>query len=86
MRELEIGKSNAEVAREYGIGESQISKWYKAYRKDGDNAFQRKKQTNKEAAKIAELERIVGRLHIENDILKRVSGVLGGKLRQLRKS
>ncbi len=85
MRELERGKSNAHVAREHELREGQVSKWYAAYRKGGEDAFKRKKKKNNDVVKIADLEQMVGRLHVENDILKRVSGSLEDKLSQLRK-
>lgn len=85
MRELESGKSKSQIAREYDIDDSQISRWLADYRISAQDAFTRKKKKSKDAARIAELERMVGRLHVENDILKQASSIIGEKLKQLRK-
>ncbi len=85
IQELESGKPRSQVAREYEIDESQISRWHADYKTSGQDAFTRKKKKDRDAARIAELERTVGRLHVENDILKQASSIIEEKLKQLRK-
>lgn len=84
MREIESGKSRAQICREHEVDESQLSKWYSAYRISGEEAFNRKRKKDSEASRIAELEKLTGRLCLENDILKRASSLLETKLSQLR--
>ncbi len=53
--------------------------------KDSQDAFTKKKKQKDATAKAAELERIIGRLHIENDILKQAMTLLEENLHQYRK-
>lgn len=85
MREIESGKSRAQISREHEVDEVQLCRWYKEYRTWGENAFNRKNKKNSEAVTIAELERLVGRLCRENDMLKQASSLLETKLSQLRR-
>ena len=57
--------------RENRINPSLIVKWRKQYFDDPENAFRGNGKTYKENARIAELERMVGRLYAENEFLKR---------------
>ena len=72
LREVESGKSVASVSREHEIHPNLIGKWQKAHRKYADKAFAGNGHLYKEEAKIAQLERMVGRLAMENDFLKKV--------------
>lgn len=85
MRELNSDKPKTQIAREYEIDESQISRWQDDYRTYAQGAFSRRKKKDKDASRIAELERMVGRLHVENDILKQASSIIEEKLKQIRK-
>ena len=72
INEIETGKTAAQVAREYQINENLISRWKTEYRKNPTKAFSGNGNTCKEEAKVAELERMVGRLTMENEFLKKV--------------
>jgi transposase len=71
LRELEAGKNLAQLSRENNIHPTMISRWKQEYEKNPDNAFSGNGNTYKEAAQIAELERLVGKLYSENDFLKK---------------
>jgi len=86
MRELATGRPASELARLYDIDEGQISKWSKEYREAPHDAFMGKKKKTTDAAQIAHLERIIGRLHVENDILKKASLLIEEKLVDIRKA
>lgn len=86
MRELQSGKTMTLLAREYQLHESQISRWNEIYKQSPHDAFTYKRKKNVDAARMAELERTIGRLHVENDILKEASKLLEEKLYQIRKS
>ncbi|HEY0734358.1 MAG TPA: transposase [Herpetosiphonaceae bacterium] len=66
-------KRPAQVCREYGLAESVLSRWRKAYDARGEAAFLPKEPTQREALdrKIAELERFCGQLAVENAIFKK---------------
>ncbi len=71
LRELENGKSTAEISRRHSIHPSLISKWRREYRDDPGEAFSGCGNLYKEDAKIAERERLIGQLYAENALLKK---------------
>lgn len=71
VKDLEGSKTLAQIVREYEIDQTVAGRWYREYQKYGDNAFQGNGRTYKEDARIAQLERKVGQLTIENDFLKK---------------
>lgn len=85
LRELESGKSLAQLSREHEIYPSLISKWKTVYLEDPKGAFQGNGNTYKEKARIAELERIVGQLYAENAFLKKTLSHLETRLQEQRK-
>jgi transposase len=78
IREVESGvKSQAQAAREYQLTQHTISKWRREHRRYKERAFsgqgrRRPPDSRTEDARVAELERMVGRLAMENDILKKL--------------
>lgn len=72
LREVEAGKSQAQAAREYQLGESSIYKWRRQFAKYKAKAFVGRGQAYTDAARISELERKVGQLTMENDFLKKL--------------
>jgi transposase len=71
IREIGAGKSLAQVARKYQLDPSRICKSRKLYQRHKNEAFAGKGRAYSEEARIAELERLIGRLTIENDLLKK---------------
>ena len=72
VREVEIGKSQAQIAREQRISQNLISRWCRQHRRYKEKAFAGKGHAYTDDARIAALERMVGRLTMENDLLKKV--------------
>jgi transposase-like protein len=73
VRELEAGKSTAQAAREHQLHPNLIYRWKRKYRDGGPNAFApAMNPAPSDEAKIAELERLIGQLTIENSFLKNV--------------
>src|SRR5436853_6954239 len=73
LNEIEAGKSQAQVAREHQINQQILTRSYRGYREKRERAFPGKAWAQpSDAARIAELERMVGRLTMENDLLKKV--------------
>ena len=72
VHEIEAGKSQAQAAREYQIGDNTLSRWRKQYRKNRERAFAGNGNAYTDEARIGELERMVGRLTMENDLLKKL--------------
>jgi transposase len=72
LREIEAGKSQAQAAREYQLSETAIYKWRQQFTKYKDQAFAGRGTAYTDEARINELERMVGRLAMENDFLKKL--------------
>ncbi len=75
LREIEAGKPAAQAAREHQVHPNMIYKWQKQYQEQGSTAFPGNGtpgQPATEAGKIAELERLIGQMTVENAFLKRV--------------
>ena len=72
IREIDAGKPQAQVARQYQINQNTISQWRRQHRQYKDRAFAGNGKAYTEEARIGELERMIGRLTMENDLLKKV--------------
>ena len=85
LRELENGKSAAQVCRENGIHPSMLSKWKLEYKENPGIAFSSNGNISKPEAKLAESERLIGQLYAENTFLKKVLASLETKLHEHQK-
>jgi transposase len=72
LGEIEAGKSQAQAAREYQLNETAIYKWRKQLAKYKEQAFAGQGKAYTDEARLHELERMVGRLTMENDFLKKL--------------
>jgi transposase len=83
IREIEQGSTQASVCRKYDIHPVMVNRWRKEYEQYPGAAFGGEGNQYKEEARIAELERLVGKLYAENAFLKKVLSSLeknnGGK-------
>jgi transposase len=71
LAEIAAGKSVAQAAREHQVHPTLIGRWQKQHRQYADRAFAGNGRPYTDDARIAELERMVGRLTMENDLLKK---------------
>jgi transposase len=72
VREVEAGKTQAQIAREHEINQHLISRWCRQHRRYKERAFCGNGRAYTDEARIAALERKVGQLTMENDLLKKV--------------
>lgn len=72
LRELNLGKSVAQVCRERDLKADLVYRWQHEFRKDPEKAFSGKGNAWTIEARNAELERLVGQLYAENRLLKKV--------------
>ena len=79
LAELDGGMGLAQLARKYQIHPNTIRGWRKQSRKYKDRAFAGRGKAYTEEARIAELERMIGRLTMENDLLKKALQRLNNK-------
>ena len=75
IRAYESGVSVAELTRQFDIRANLVYRWNQEYRNNPDGAFHgttsETDPTQTTEQRIAELERIIGRLTVENDFLKK---------------
>ncbi len=84
LREIEAGKSLAQASREHQIQPSLISKWQRQHSRYQERAFGGNGKTYTYEARIAELERMVGQLTMENALLKKALQRLEDQVRLKR--
>ena len=85
IRELENGKTPAQVSRENSIHPTMLQRWKREYKEDPQAAFGSNGNISKLNAKVVEYERIIGRLHAENEFLKKALTGLEIKVREYKK-
>ena len=73
VQAYESGISAVELSRQFEVHPNVIYGWSREYRKDPTKAFQMDQHdtTQGQDQRIAELERMIGRLSLENDFLKK---------------
>ena len=71
VREVEAGKTPAPAAREYQVHPTLIVRWCKEHLQYAEQAFMGHGHLYKEEARIAELERLLGQLTLENALRKK---------------
>jgi len=77
MRAMEAGSSSGETARKYQLSPKLLDRWRAEWRAKGELAFPGIGRRGvglpalEEARQIAELERKIGQLTMENDFLKK---------------
>jgi len=75
--ELISGKKGLmEASREYGIKDTVLSRWKQEFVERAAQVFEQPKP-NEQEARVAELERMVGRLTLQLDMAKKVLGYSG---------
>jgi transposase-like protein len=73
---LSTGKSLGQASREYGIKDSVLSRWKQEFLERAPLVFAGNSGRELHDERIAELERMVGRLTMELDMVKKVSSYL----------
>jgi transposase-like protein len=77
MRALDAGSTQAEIARKYQVSPKVLERWRGEWRARGELAFPgigrrgAEMSALEDARRIAELERKIGQLTMENDFLKK---------------
>jgi transposase-like protein len=76
VREAEAGTPLAELARQHELHPNMIQKWLQLYRTKGERAFRAgsngRDPLQASERRIAELERMIGQMTIENTFLKKL--------------
>lgn len=69
-------KSSAELCRQHQLSPALLAGWKEAFVARAASVFQTQEHRSEEAAKIAQLERLVGRQALDLEILKKASSLL----------
>ncbi len=70
---LTQGKSASQASREYGVKDSVLSRWQKEFLERAPRVWEADQASSDGDQRVAELERLVGRLTMELDVAKKVS-------------
>jgi transposase len=82
LEQVNNGIPAAQVARENGLHPALVFRWKSEFLQDPEKAFAGPGHPYKDQAKIAELERMVGRLYSENEFLKKTLTTLRDQLEE----
>ena len=66
-------QSQAEACRRHALSPTLLGAWKAAFLERAPTVFQSDEARSAEQARIAELERVLGRLTLENEVLKKAS-------------
>lgn len=69
-------QSQAEACRKHGLGPNLVALWKTAFLEKAPLIFDSDSVRSTELTRIAELEQVLGRMTLENEILKKVSSRL----------
>jgi transposase len=72
--------SLAEACRQYNLKPQTVSRWKAEFLEKAPQLFRAREESSQEQARIAELERMIGRLTLELEIAKKASAILSGNL------
>lgn len=75
-------KSMAELCREHQLTSQMVGNWKQQFLAAASQVFERGDADSNEQARIAELERMVGKLTMELEIAKKASTLLDGMQRR----
>jgi transposase len=78
---ISSAKSLAQASREYGIKDTVLSRWKQEFLAKAAQVFEQPKEVQEKEVKIAELERMVGRLTMQLELQKKVLSYANSPLR-----
>lgn len=73
-------KTAAEICREHNLKPDLVSKWKTQFLTEAVTVFRRNEAADPQQARIAELERLVGKLSLELEVAKKASRLLTSPL------
>jgi transposase len=76
LAEIAAGATVAQVSRRHNVHPEMVRQWQRQDRKYGDRAFAGQGNMYTDEARIAELERTIGQLTVENRFLKKLNATL----------
>ncbi len=76
LESLSGAKSNAQVCREHRLAPTVVSAWKERFVERAPEIFATQQSTSTEQQRIAELERLLGRMTLELEVAKKASSIL----------
>jgi transposase-like protein len=77
---LSGAQTSAEVCRHYQIHPNLFARWKSTFLEQAPSIFQQEQNHSAEQERIAELERMIGRLTMELEVAKKASSLLASTL------
>ena len=74
-------KGLAQASREYGIKDTVLSRWKQEFLANASQLFEQPKEVQEKEERIAELERMVGKLTMQLELQKKVLSYANSPLR-----
>ena len=74
-------KGLAQASRDYGIKDTVLSRWKQEFLDNASQLFEQPKEVQEKEARIAELERMVGKLTMQLELQKKVLSYANSPLR-----
>ena len=74
-------KGAAQASREYGIKDTVLSRWKQEFLANATQLFEQPKEVQEKEERIAELERMVGKLTMQLELSKKVLSYANSPLR-----
>jgi transposase len=85
LSQVESGIPLTHVAHENGLHPALVGRWKKEFIDNPEKAFSGTGQPYKEQARVAELERTIGKLYAENEFLKKTLEKINGRVEEERR-
>lgn len=82
LQVLQGAKSAAQICRELQINEPMLSRWKKQFLEQASTIFEQAPASSADQERMAELERLVGRLTLELEAAKKASLLLSPPVRK----
>lgn len=79
-------KTPGEVCREYSLHPNVVTRWKHEFIEGAASVFEQDGDLSEQENRIAELERMIGRLTMENEVLKKASSLLNSEMKKSGRS
>ena len=82
LSQVEVGIPITQIARENGLHPTLAARWKKEYMDNPEKAFAGPGHPFKDQDRVAELERMVGKLYAENEFLKKTLETMNERIEE----
>ena len=86
VQEMESGRDLVELCRQHDIASSLVYRWQREYEANPDLAFSGNGNPTTEETKVAQLERKIGQLYVQNEWIKSVNDKLRRVIVEIKKN